>query len=94
MEDIEIVYIGNKNISKYINAGKWVLEKNKPLKLLGRGNNIKATVDVAEILKRSLEEPIVILCISSEEYRESINGEEKTRNVSILSVTLNGKLKE
>lgn len=85
MSDIEIVYIGSKPISKYINAGKWVLNQDKPVKLLGRGNNIKTTVDVAEILKRNLENPEIFINISSEDFED--------RKVSVLSIDICGKIK-
>jgi len=85
MSEIEIVYIGSKPISKYINAGKWVLNQEKPVRLLGRGNNIKTTVDVAEILKRDIEKPEVFINIKSEDFED--------RKVSVLSIDICGKIK-
>jgi len=86
MEEYEQVYIGSKPIPNYLSAGIWALGKEKPVQLLGRGGNIKTTVDVAEILKRQMINPKVSIEIGSEDFND--------RKVSIISIVLEGKRKK
>ena len=52
-ENIERVYIGNKDISKYLSACFFALSDDRDEVLItGRGNNVKRTIDVAAILLR------------------------------------------
>jgi len=92
MSEYEDVYIGNKPIQNYLTAGIWALGQKNPTRLLGRGSNIKTTVDVAEILKRQMINPETIIEIDSEEYEDSRNGNK--RKVSTISIILKGKKKE
>lgn len=85
-EEFEDVYIGSKPIQNYITAGFFALGKEKPVRLLGRGNNIKTTVDVAEILKRSIEDPESSVEIGSEDFED--------RKVSTITIILEGEKKE
>ena len=78
--EYEKVYIGDKPIQNYLTAGIWALGQNKPIMLLGRGGNIKTTVDVAEILKRQMAEPKETISIGSEDFNE--------RKVSTISIIL------
>jgi DNA-binding protein Alba len=86
MSDYEDVYIGSKPIPNYLTAGIWALGQNKPVRLLGRGGNIKTTVDVAEILKRQMVDPVSTIEIGSEEFND--------RKVSTITIVLVGKRKE
>ena len=86
MSDYEDVYIGGKPIPNYLSAGLWALGKDKPVRLLGRGSNIKTTVDVAEILKRQMIDPVDTVTIDSEDFNE--------RKVSTITIILKGKRKE
>lgn len=90
--DIEVVYIGSKPIQKYVNAGKWVLNQDKPVKLLGRGNNIKTTVDTAEIIRREMEDSNLFYNTFTENYIDKNTGEK--RNVSVLSIEICGTIKK
>ena len=85
MSDYEDVYIGPKPIQNYLTAGIWALGQNKPVRLLGRGGNIKTTVDVAEILKRQMVKPKVTVDIGSQEFND--------RKVSTISIVLEGEKK-
>lgn len=49
---LETIYIANKDIDRYISACFYALNNNDSINLKGRGNNIKRTVDVADILLR------------------------------------------
>lgn len=49
---METIYIANKDIDRYISACFYALNNNDSINLKGRGNNIKRTVDVADILLR------------------------------------------
>lgn len=86
MSEFEDVYIGSKPIQNYITAGVWALGQNKSIRLLGRGGNIKTTVDVAEILKRQMIDPKDIITIGSEDFND--------RKVSTITIILKGKRKE
>ena len=87
-EEYENVFIGDKPIGSYLTAGLWALSQDepKPIRLLGRGNNIKTTVDVAEILKRQMISSETIIEIGSESHNE--------RKVSTISIILIGKKKK
>jgi len=84
--ETEKIFIGNKEISKYLTAGLWALNSGKDICLIGRGQNIKRTVDVAEILKRNLDNPECIVNIGSEDF--------ENRKVSTIEITLKGTLKK
>lgn len=86
MADYEDVFIGDKPIPNYLTAGIWALGKGVPVRLLGRGSNIKTTVDVAEILKRQMVDPKVEVQIGSESYNE--------RKVSTITIILIGEKKK
>jgi len=88
MSEYEDVYIGDKPVISYINAGVWALgnKAKKPVRLLGRGGNIKTTVDTAEILKRQMINPKVNIEIDSEDYED--------RKVSTITIILEGKKKK
>jgi DNA-binding protein Alba len=49
---LETIYIANKDIDRYISACFYALNNNDSINLKGRGNNIKRTVDIADILLR------------------------------------------
>jgi DNA-binding protein len=52
-ESIEKIYIGDKIISKYISACFFALNADKEcIQIIGRGNNVKRSIDVAAILLR------------------------------------------
>ena len=53
--------------------------------MLSRGNNIKRAVDVAEILKRQMNEPRCEVEIGSEDFED--------RKISIIVIKLTGKRK-
>ena len=84
-EDFEEIYIGNKPIPSYLTAGLVALTKQKNIKILGRGNNIKRAVDVAEILKRQMNSPKCEVEIGSEDFED--------RKVSIIIIKLIGQKK-
>ena len=86
MSEFEDVYIGPKPIQNYITAGVWALGKGKPIRLLGRGGNIKTTVDVSEILKRQMINPKDTITTDSEDFND--------RKVSTITIILEGKRKE
>lgn len=85
-EEFEDVFIGPKGIASYITAGLWALRKDKPVRLLGRGHNIKTTVDVAEILKREMVDPEMSIDIGSENHED--------RKVSTIAIILEGEKQE
>ena len=85
-EEIEKIFIGSKELSKYLTAGLWALNTGKDVCLIGRGQNIKKTVDVAEILKRNMNNPECNVIIGSEDF--------ENRKVSTIEITLKGTLKK
>jgi len=92
MSDIDVVYVGSGSLSKYVNAGKWVLDQDRPVKIMGRGNNIKTVIDVGEILKRKVDDPKTSIESTTEEYEDKKNN--KLRNVSVISFEIYGKKKD
>ena len=85
MSEYEDVYIGSKPIKNYITAGVYALGQNKPIRLLGRGSNIKTTVDVAEILRRQMINPKVEVEVGSEDFND--------KKVSTITIILDGERK-
>lgn len=83
----EEVYIGNKEISKYLSACFYALGQKEEITIIARGNNIKRAIDIAAILIRQyLLDPSYEVIIGSEKYEE--------RNVSTLEIILKGKKKD
>jgi DNA-binding protein Alba len=80
---VEEIFIGNKDISKYISACFYSLGKEKDIKIVARGNNIKRAIDILAILIRDyLENPKYDIKVGSEPYEK--------RNVSTIEITLSG----
>ena len=84
-DEYEDILIGNKPIPSYLTAGLVALSRGKNIRLLSRGNNIKRAVDVAEILKRQMNEPRCEVEIGSEDFED--------RKISIIVIKLTGKRK-
>lgn len=84
-EEYEDILIGSKPIPSYLTAGLVALSKGKNIRLLGRGSNIKRAVDVAEILKRQMNEPACEVEIGSEDFED--------RKISTIVIKLRGKRK-
>lgn len=86
-ENIEEIYIGSKDISKYLSACFYALGQKDEIVIIARGNNIKRAFDVAAILIRQyLENPSYDVLIGSEKFEE--------RNVTTIEITLRGKKKD
>ena len=83
---MEEVYIGNKDISRYISACFFSLTKNKSVKIIARGSNIKKAIDILAILIRDyIESPEYTIKVGSEAYEQ--------RNVSTIEISLSGSKK-
>jgi DNA-binding protein Alba len=82
----EEIFIGGKDISRYISACFFSLGKEKTIKLIARGNNIKRAIDVLAILVRDyLENPEYSIKVGSEPFEK--------RNVSTIEIVLSGTKK-
>jgi len=80
---IEEIYIGSKEISRYISACFYSLGKEKDIKIIARGNNIKRAVDILAILVRDyLENPQYTIVVGSEPFEK--------RYVSTIEISLSG----
>jgi len=83
---MEEIYIGSKDISRYISACFYSLGKDKDIKIIARGNNIKRAIDILAILVRDyLENPEYDIKVGSEPFEK--------RNVSTLEIILSGTKK-
>lgn len=86
-DSLEEVYIGSKDISKYLSACFYALGQKEEITIIARGNNIKRALDVAAILIRQyLENPSYDVVIGSEKFEE--------RNVTTIEIVLRGKKKD
>jgi len=86
-DSLEEVYIGSKDISKYLSACFYALGQKDEITIIARGNNIKRAFDVAAILIRQyLEKPSYEVVIGSEKFEE--------RNVTTIEILLRGKKKD
>jgi len=80
---MEQIYIGNKDISRYISACFYSLGKDKDIRIVARGSNVKRAIDVLAILIRDyLENPEYSIKVGSEPYDK--------RNVSTIEISLSG----
>ena len=92
VNNVEEIFIGDKEISKYISACFYSLGKEKNILLKARGNNIKRAIDVLAILKRDyLENPKYTIEVDSEKYHDKETNRE--RNVSTVEISLSGTKK-
>lgn len=82
----EEIYIGGKDISRYISACFFSLGKEKTIKIVARGNNIKRALDVLAILVRDyLDNPEYTVKVGSEPF--------ENRNVTTVEILLSGTKK-
>ena len=80
---MEQIFIGNKDISRYISACFYSLGKEKDIKIVARGSNIKRAIDILAILIRDyLEKPEYTIKVGSEPFEK--------RNVSTIEISLSG----
>ena len=83
---MEEIFVGSKDISRYISACFYSLGKDKDIKIVARGNNIKRAIDILAILVRDyLEKPEYTIIVGSEPYEK--------RNVSTIEISLSGTKK-
>ena len=83
---VEEIFVGSKDISRYISACFYSLGKEKDIKIIARGNNIKRAIDVLAILIRDyLEKPDYTIIVGSEPSEK--------RNVSTIEISLSGTKK-
>jgi len=86
-DETEEVYVGSKDISKYLSACFYALGQKEEIIIIARGNNIKRAIDIAAILIRQyLINPEYNVVIGSEKFED--------RNVSTIEITLKGKKKD
>ena len=89
---MESIFIGKKDLSRYISACFYALGKDKDVALIARGNNVKKAIDVLAILIREhLSDPKYNVVIDSEKYKDKESGTE--RNVSTIEIALSGTIK-
>ena len=87
VENCESIYIGSKEISRYISAGLFGFNKGDKIKLIARGKNVKRAIDVLAILIRDyVENPEYTVKVDSEKFEE--------RNISTIEIEISGKKKE
>ena len=83
---VEQIFIGRKDISRYISACFYSLGKENSLQIIARGNNIKRAIDILAILVRDyLENPVYTIKVGSEPFEQ--------RNVSTIEISLSGTKK-
>jgi len=82
----EDIFIGGKDISRYISACFFSLGKEKEIKIIARGNNVKRALDVLAILVRDyLDDPEYSIKVGSEPFEK--------RNVTTVEIILSGTKK-
>lgn len=86
-ENQENIYIGTKEISRYISAALFGFGKGDTIKLIARGKNVKKAIDILAILIRDyVDEPDYEIIVASEKF--------ENRNISTIEISLSGKKKE
>jgi len=87
VEEIENIYIGTKEISRYISAALFGFGKGDTIKLIARGKNVKKAIDILAILIRDyVDDPEYDIVVASEKF--------ENRNISTIEIELSGKKKE
>lgn len=83
----EQIFIGQKEISKYLTAAFYSLGRDGEVLITARGNNILTAVNVVAILVRQY--------LDNPEYEVSINSEKfEERYVSTIDIKVKGTQKE
>lgn len=86
-EEIEQIYIGTKEISRYISAALFGFGKGTTIRLIARGKNVKKAIDILAILIRDyVENPEYDITVDSEKF--------ENRNISTIEIEITGKKKE
>ena len=87
MEGSHEVFIGKKDISRYISSCFFALNKFQKVKLISRGSYVKKALDILAILIRDyLENPEYDVIVKSEPF--------EGRFVTALEINLTGIRKE
>ena len=83
----EKIFIGVKEIGKYINAALFGFGKGETITLVARGKNVKKAIDITAILIRDY--------IEDAEYKVHIDSEKfENRNISTIEIELSGIKKD
>ena len=69
---MEQIFVGNKDISRYITACLSALQKGgeKKVKISARGRYIKKAVDIEEIVKRYMKNPVALVTLGSQRVND------------------------
>jgi DNA-binding protein Alba len=87
VEILEDIYIGGKDISRYITACFFGFDKEKKIKIIARGGYIKKAIDILAILIRDhIQDPEYEIIVKSEPF--------ENRNVSAIEIILTGDKKK
>lgn len=87
MVKLEEIYIGGKDISRYITACFFGFDKEKKIKIIARGGYVKKAIDILAILIRDhIEDPEYSIVVKSEPF--------ENRNVSAIEIILTGDKKK
>lgn len=81
----ETVYIGKKPVNSYVMAAMRVLGDYKSVTLKARGRTISHAVDVAEVLRRTMNLSVDSIDIGTEVLSDEERGK---RNISIIAICL------
>ena len=84
---MEEIFIGAKDISRYITACFFGFDKERKIKIVARGGYIKKAIDILAILIRDhIEDPEYEIVVKSEPF--------ENRNVSAIEIILTGNKKD
>jgi len=87
MEGSHEVYVGKKEISRYISSCFFALDKFGKVKIISRGSHVKKSLDILAILIRGyLNDPKYDIIVKSEPFED--------RFVTALEINLTGTKKE
>lgn len=87
MVNIEEIYIGGKDISRYITACFFGFDKENKIKIIARGGYVKKAIDILAILIRDhIEDPEYEIIVKSEPF--------ENRKVTAIEIILTGDKKK
>jgi len=83
----EEIFIGGKDISRYITACFFGFDKEKKIKIIARGGYIKKAIDILAILIRDhIQDPEYEIVVKSEPF--------ENRKVTAIEIILTGEKKK
>lgn len=84
----DIVFVGNKEFMKYVNAVEWQLREFDKITIRARGKYTSRAIDISQVIIHRYGHKLTEVKITSEEFE---NKEKKTVRVSAIDLIIEKK---